>query len=86
MTGPPTDRRLSDQSVALIVKRRPQAAGIPPGRSPVTRRRRATRPPPPTADVEERKTANVTRHRNLPVLRRYITPAPRLFDDVGEVI
>jgi len=30
------------------------------------------RPPPPTA-VEERRIANITRHRNLPVLRRYIT-------------
>lgn len=48
-----TDRRLSDQSVALIVKRRAQAAG-----------------------VEERKSANVTRHCNLPVVRGYIG-APR---------
>jgi hypothetical protein len=36
------------------------------------------------AGVEERKIANVTRHKNLPVLRRYIRSATA-FDDVGEV-
>jgi hypothetical protein len=37
------------------------------------------------AGVEERKIANVvTRHKNLPVLRRYIRNATA-FDDVGEV-
>jgi hypothetical protein len=47
------------------------------------RRVRDRRGPPP--GVEERKIANVTRHRNLPVLRRYIRQAPA-FDDVGEVL
>ena len=37
------------------------------------------------AGVEERKIANVTRHKNLPVLRRYIRSATA-FDDVGEVL
>jgi hypothetical protein len=37
------------------------------------------------AGVEERKIANVTRHQNLPVLRRYIRAATA-FDDVGEVL
>ena len=37
------------------------------------------------AGVEERKIANVTRHKNLPVLRRYIRAATA-FDDVGEVL
>ena len=37
------------------------------------------------AGVEERKIANVTRHRNLPVLRGYIRAATA-FDDVGEVL
>jgi hypothetical protein len=35
--------------------------------------------------VQERKIANVTRHKNLPVLRRYIRSATA-FDDVGEVL
>ncbi len=33
----------------------------------------------------ERKIANVTRHRNLPVLRGYIRAATA-FDDVGKVL
>ena len=37
------------------------------------------------AGVEERKIANVTRHKNLPVLRGYIRAATA-FDDVGEVL
>ena len=37
------------------------------------------------AGIEERKIANVTRHKNLPVLRRYIRAATA-FDDVGEVL
>ena len=37
------------------------------------------------AGVEERKIANVTRHKNITVLRRYIRAATA-FDDVGEVL
>jgi integrase len=37
------------------------------------------------AGVEERKIANVSRHKDLPVLRRYIRAATA-FDDVGEVL
>jgi site-specific recombinase XerD len=78
-----TTRRLSDQSVALIVKRRATAAGVPPellsGHS--LRAGYATA----AAGVEERKIANVTRHRNLPVLRGYIRAATA-FDDVGTVL
>ena len=37
------------------------------------------------AGIEERKIANVTRHKNLPVLRGYIRAATA-FDDVGEVL
>ena len=79
-----TDRRLTDQSVALIVKRRAQAAGLPPllsGHS--LRAGYATAAA--AAGVEERKIANVTRHKNLPVLRGYIRAATA-FDDVGEVL
>jgi hypothetical protein len=35
--------------------------------------------------IEERKIANVTRHQNITVLRRYIRSATA-FDDVGEVL
>jgi integrase len=79
-----TDQRLSDQSVALIVKRRARAAGVPAaelsGHS--LRAGYAT-----AAGVEERKIANVTRHKNLPVLRRYrYIRTATAFDDVGDVL
>ena len=70
---------------ALSVKRRAKAAGVPPellfGHS--VRAGYATAAA--AAGVEERKIANVTRHRNLPVLRRYIRAATA-FDDVGKVL
>jgi site-specific recombinase XerD len=81
-----TDRRLSDQSVALIVKRRATRAGLPQteilsGHS--LRAGYATAAA--AAGVEERKIANVTRHKNITVLRGYIRRATA-FDDVGEVV
>jgi site-specific recombinase XerD len=74
-----TDRRLSDQSVALIIKKRARAAGLPhtellSGHS--LRAGYATTAA--AADVEERKAANVTRHKNITVLRGYIRRANRL--------
>ncbi len=79
-----TEQRLSDPSVALIVKRRARAAGLPPallsGHS-----LRAGYATAAAAGIEERKIANVTRHKYLPVLRAYIR-ATTAFDDVGEVL
>lgn len=66
-----TDRRLSDQSVALIVKRRAQAAGVPTALLSGHSLRAGHATAAAAAGVEERKIANVTRHRNLPVLRGY---------------
>ena len=80
-----TDRRLSDQSVALIVKRRAQAAGVPPALLSGHSLRAGYATAAAAAGVEERKIANVTRHKNLPVLRGYIRAATA-FDDVGEVL
>ena len=80
-----TGERLSDQSVALIVKRRAQAAGVPPELLSGHSLRAGYATAAAAAGVEERKIANVTRHRNLPVLRRYIRAATA-FDDVGEVL
>jgi integrase len=80
-----TDRRLSDQSVALIVKRRARAAGVPPELLSGHSLRAGYATAAAAAGVEERKIANVTRHRNLPVLRGYIRAATA-FDDVGEVL
>jgi site-specific recombinase XerD len=78
-----SERRLSDQSVALIVKRQAEAAGVAAallsGHS--LRAGYATA----AAVVEERQIANVTRHRSLPVLRGYIRAATA-FDDVGDVL
>ena len=83
-----TAQRLSDQSVALIVKRRAADAGIR-SEELATLSGHSLRAGYATAaaaaGVEERKIANVTRHKNLPVLRRYIRSA-RAFDDVGEVL
>ena len=79
---------LSDQSVALIVKRRAEAADLDAklvsklaGHS--LRSGYATAAA--AAGIEERKIANVTRHKNLDVLRGYIRPAIA-FDDVGHVL
>ena len=80
-----TDRRLSDQSVALIVKRRAQAAGVRPEKLSGHSLRAGYATAAAAAGVEERKIANVTRHKNLPVLRGYIRAATA-FDDVGEVL
>jgi integrase len=80
-----TARRLSDQSVALIIKRRARAAGLPPTFLSGHSLRAGYATAAAAAGVEERKIANVTRHKNLPVLRGYIRAATA-FDDVGEVL
>jgi integrase len=72
-----TDQRLSDQSVALPPAS-PRAALRPLAARRLRHRGRSRR-------VEERKIANVTPHRNLPVLRGYIRAATA-FDDVGKVL
>ena len=80
-----TDQRLTDQSVALIVKRRAQAGGLPPTFLSGHSLRAGYATAAAAAGIEERKIANVTRHKNLPVLRGYIRAATA-FDDVGEVL
>lgn len=77
--------RLSDQSVALIVKRRAKAAGLPPTLLSGHSLRSGYATSAARAGIEERKIANVTRHKNLPTLRGYIRTATA-FDDVGEVL
>jgi hypothetical protein len=69
---PVIDQRLSDQSVALIVKRRARTAGVPAAELSGHSLRAGYATAAAAAGVEERKIANVTRHKNLPVLRRYI--------------
>jgi site-specific recombinase XerD len=80
-----TEQRLTDQSVALIVKRRAQTAGVRPEKLSGHSLRAGYATAAASAGVEERKIANVTRHKNLPVLRGYIRAATA-FDDVGEVL
>jgi hypothetical protein len=71
-----TDRRLSDQSLALIVKRRAISGGLPPRPRPLGRCALCLpRPAAAAAGVEERKMANVARHKNITVLRGYIRAA-----------
>ena len=80
-----TERRLSDQSVALIIKRRATNAGLPPALLLGHSLHAGYATAAAAAGVEERKIANVTRHKNLPVLRGYIRAATA-FDDVGHVL
>ena len=61
-----TDQRLSDQSVALIVKRRARTAGVPAAELSGHSLRAGYATAAAAAGVEERKIANVTRHKNLP--------------------
>ena len=77
--------RLTGQSVALIVKRRSKAAGLGPEQLSGHSLRAGYVTAAAAAGVEERKIANVSRHKDLPVLRRYIRAATA-FDDVGEVL
>jgi len=77
--------RLTGQSVALIVKRRSKAAGLAPEQLSGHSLRAGYVTTGAAAGVEERKIANVSRHKDLPVLRRYIRAATA-FDDVGEVL
>ncbi len=79
------EQRLTDQSVALIVKRRAQTAGLPTALLSGHSLRAGYATAAASAGIEERKIANVTRHKNLPVLRGYIRAATA-FDDVGEVL
>ena len=81
-----TDRRLSDQSVALIIKRRATRARLPHTEDLSGHSLRAGyATAAAAAGVEERKIANVTRHKNITVLRGYIRRATA-YDDVGEVL
>ena len=79
---------LSDQSVALVVKRRAKEAEL--NEKLVARLaghslRAGYATAAAAAGIEERKIVNVTRHKNLDVLRGYIRPAIA-FDDVGRVL
>jgi len=69
----------------LIVKRRANAAGLAPEQLSGHSLRAGYVTAAAAAGVEERKIANVSRHKDLPVLRRYIRAATA-FDDVGEVL
>ena len=80
--------RLTDQSVALIIKSRARAAHLPAELLPKLSGhslRAGYATAAAAAGIEERKIANVTRHKNITVLRRYIRSATA-FDDVGEVL
>jgi site-specific recombinase XerD len=80
-----TGERLSDQSVALIIKRRARAAGLPPEELSGQSLRAGYATAAAATGIQERKIANVTRHENLSVLRRYIRTGTA-YDDVGEVL
>lgn len=77
--------RLSSQSVALIVKRRARAAGLDPARLAGHSLRAGYTTTAAALQVEERKIARVTRHKNLAVLRGYIRPETA-FEDSEPVL
>jgi len=80
--------RLTDQSVALIIKAAPGPPHLPAELLPKLSGhslRAGYATAAAAAEIEERKIANVTRHKNITVLRRYIRSATA-FDDVGEVL
>jgi site-specific recombinase XerD len=83
-----TGDRLTAQSVALTVKKVAEAAGLDEdqvGELAGHSLRAGYITAAAAAGVEERKIANVSRHRNLPVLRSYIRNA-QAFDEVGNVL
>ena len=67
--------RLTGQSVALIVKRRSKAAGLGPEQLSGHSLRAGYVTAAAAAGVEERKIANVTRHKHLTLLRHDIRTA-----------
>jgi integrase len=80
--------RLTDQSVALIIKRRARTAHLPAELLPKLSGhslRAGYATAAAAAGIEERKIASVTRHKNTTVVRRYIRSATA-FADVGEVL
>ena len=72
------------QFVALAVKRRAAEADLPCELLSGHSLRSGYATSAARAGIEERKIANVTRHKSLPVLRQYIRAATA-FDDVGEL-
>ena len=72
-----TDRRLTDQSVALIVKRRAQAAGVPPSSSPGTRCAPATRPRPRPPASRSARSPTSPATRTSPSYAATSAPRPR---------
>ena len=81
----PSRGRLSGHSVALIVKRRARQAGLPPELLSGHSLRAAYATAAARAGIKGAQIANVTRHKNLPVLRSYIRAATAL-DEVGELL
>jgi integrase len=65
-------QRLTDQSVALIVKRCAKDAGLDPNRYAGHSLRSGLATAAAMADVSERSIMAQTGHKSLPVVRRYI--------------
>lgn len=72
--------RLSDRAVALVVKRCAERAGLDPARFAGHSLRAGLITSAAEAGVHERDIMRQSRHRSLPVMRRYIRGAG-LFDD-----
>jgi len=74
--------RLSDRAVALVVKRRAQAAGLDPTRLSGHSLRAGHATTAAANGATERQIANQTGHRSMEVLRRYIRQGT-IFNDNG---
>ena len=80
-----TDRRLSDQSVALIVKRRAQAAGVPPALLSGHSLRAGYATAAAAAAWRSARSPTSPGIRTCPCCGA-LSPAATAFDDVGEVL
>ena len=80
------DQRLSDQSVALIVKRRARTAGVPAAELSGNSLRARCAAAAAAGGVEERKIANVTPAQEPPRPAPLHPHPPPAFDDVGDVL
>jgi integrase len=81
--GQPGERRLSDRSVALIVKQRVRAAGLDPLRYSGHSLRAGLATSAARNGASERSIMNQTGHRSIAMVRRYIREADLFHDNAA---
>ena len=84
--GTIADRRLSDRAVALVVKRTALAAGLDPVKYSGHSLRAGFITSAAENDVPERKIMRQSRHKSIPVMRRYIRGATLFQDNAAAAV